>query len=101
MVIATYACCGFGSIAAIGVYIGAMISVAPERRGYITEVAFRAVINGNVAGFLTACIAGRWQDLMYAELGISGRDIITTISLSQCFFFVMLLELNLRVVRFS
>jgi len=59
MVIATYACCGFGSIAAIGVYIGAMISVAPERRGDITEVAFRAVVNGNVAGFLTACIAGK------------------------------------------
>ena len=58
MVIATYACCGFGSIAAIGVYMGAMISVAPERRSDICTVALRACVNGNVAGFLTACIAG-------------------------------------------
>ncbi len=57
-VIATYACCGFGSIAAVGVYIGALASVAPQRRGDISEVAARAVINGNLAGFLTACIAG-------------------------------------------
>ena len=57
-VIATYACCGFGSIAAVGVYMGALVSVAPSRRGDISEVALRAVINGNLAGFLTACIAG-------------------------------------------
>jgi len=58
MVIATYACCGFGSIAAVGVYMGAMLSVAPERRSDISEVAMRACVNGNLAGFLTACIAG-------------------------------------------
>ena len=55
---ATYACCGFGSIAAVGIYVGALISVAPERRGDISEVALRAVINGNLASFLTATIAG-------------------------------------------
>jgi len=64
--IATYACCGFGSIAAVGVYIGALVSVAPERRGDISEVAARAVINGNVAGFLTACIAGSY----YCFIGV-------------------------------
>ena len=58
MVIATYACCGFGSIAAVGVYMGAMISVAPDRRHDISSVAMRACLNGNLAGFLTACIAG-------------------------------------------
>jgi len=58
MVIATYACCGFGSIAAVGVYMGAMISVAPDRRNDISDVALRACLNGNIAGFLTACIAG-------------------------------------------
>ncbi len=33
--------------------------MAPGRRGDISEVALRAVVNGNVAGFLTACIAGK------------------------------------------
>ena len=57
--IATYACCGFGSISAVGTYVGALSAVAPERRGDISEIAFRAAVNGNIAGFLTACIAGQ------------------------------------------
>jgi len=38
--------------------MGAMIAVAPDRRSDISKVALRACVNGNVAGFLTACIAG-------------------------------------------
>lgn len=57
-VIATYACCGFGSVSAVGTYVGALAAVAPDRRGDISEIAFRAAVNGNIAGFLTACIAG-------------------------------------------
>ncbi|ESO07723.1 hypothetical protein HELRODRAFT_170266 [Helobdella robusta] len=61
-VLATYACCGFGSVAAMGMYIGALTTVAPKRKDDISEVAFRAMLNGNIAGFLTACIAGILYD---------------------------------------
>ena len=74
-VIATYACCGFGSISAVGTYVGALSAVAPERRGDISEIAFRAAVNGNIAGFLTACIAGEYILLkilkLYKSLGSS------------------------------
>ncbi len=73
-VIATYACCGFGSIAAVGVYIGALVSVAPLRRGDISEVALRAVWNGNIAGFLTACIAGLCLKLNTMQLETPGGN---------------------------
>lgn len=61
-VLATYACCGFGSIAAMGMYIGALTTVAPKRKTDISQVALRALFNGNIAGFLTACIAGILYD---------------------------------------
>ncbi|CAH1781845.1 unnamed protein product, partial [Owenia fusiformis] len=56
--IATYSLCGFGSIAAMGIIIGVLGAIAPSRRADISQVAVRALINGNVAGFMTACMAG-------------------------------------------
>jgi len=40
--------------------IGALVSMAPENRNAITEVAFRAFIAGSATCFLTACIAGKF-----------------------------------------
>jgi pyrimidine nucleoside transport protein len=56
--IATYALCGFSNPGAVGIMIGALVSMAPENRNAITEVAFRAFIAGSATCFLTACIAG-------------------------------------------
>lgn len=59
VVLATYILCGFGSIPALGINIGALTSVAPERRATFAKLAWRAMVNGNIACFMTACIAGR------------------------------------------
>uniref|UniRef100_A0A182QQ80 Sodium/nucleoside cotransporter n=1 Tax=Anopheles farauti TaxID=69004 RepID=A0A182QQ80_9DIPT len=56
--IATYAICGFANPSSLGIMIGAMSSLAPERRGAITAVSFRSFIAGSMACFMTACIAG-------------------------------------------
>ncbi|XP_069702912.1 uncharacterized transporter YutK-like isoform X2 [Periplaneta americana] len=56
--IATYALCGFSNPGAIGILIGALVTLAPERRSAVTEVAFRAFIAGSATCFLTASIAG-------------------------------------------
>lgn len=56
--IATYALCGFSNPGSIGISIGALITMAPNQRKVITEVALRAFIAGSAACFLTACIAG-------------------------------------------
>uniref|UniRef100_A0A4W5M3J9 Sodium/nucleoside cotransporter n=1 Tax=Hucho hucho TaxID=62062 RepID=A0A4W5M3J9_9TELE len=60
--IATYALCGFANISSLGVMIGGLSAMAPERRGDISRCAIRALISGTVACFMTACIAGNPQN---------------------------------------
>ena len=56
--IATYAHCGFSNIGSIGIMLGALGAMAPSRKRDITKIVVRAMIAGNVACFMTACIAG-------------------------------------------
>lgn len=56
--IVTYALCGFSNFASIGIQIGGIGALAPERRRELTEIAFRAMLGGTLACCMTACIAG-------------------------------------------
>ena len=58
-VIATYVLCGFGSVAALGINLGSLTSAAPEMRPKFAKLMLRSMINGNIACFMTACIAGK------------------------------------------
>ncbi|CAL1538783.1 unnamed protein product [Lymnaea stagnalis] len=58
VVIATYALCGFSNISSMGIQLGALGAMAPNRKGDLSKIVFRAMLAGNVACFLTACIAG-------------------------------------------
>jgi nucleoside permease NupC len=55
---ATYALCGFANLASIGVQIGGTSQLAPERRGDIARLAFKAMLAGAIATCMTATIAG-------------------------------------------
>jgi CNT family concentrative nucleoside transporter len=57
--LATFALCGF----AIGIQIGGIGSLAPERRGDLAELGFLAMIGGTIASLLTASIAGIFYGL--------------------------------------
>ena len=57
-VIATYALCGFSNFGSIGILLGSLTAIAPERKGDIASLAVRALIAGTVACLMTACIAG-------------------------------------------
>ncbi|KAJ8301083.1 hypothetical protein KUTeg_020070 [Tegillarca granosa] len=61
VVIATYALCGFSNIGSIGIMLGALGAMAPNRKSDISQVVVRAMIAGNVACFMTACIAGKFH----------------------------------------
>jgi concentrative nucleoside transporter, CNT family len=62
VLIATYALCGFANIASIGIQIGGIGALAPEKRVLLTRLGVKALIGGTIASFLTACIAGMfWQ----------------------------------------
>lgn len=58
IVIATYAICGFANIGSIGITIGGIGGLAPERQKDLARWGVRAMIAGAIANFMTACIAG-------------------------------------------
>jgi CNT family concentrative nucleoside transporter len=57
-VLSTYALCGFANFGSIGIQIGGLSALAPERRPDFVRLAFRAMIAGALACQLTACIVG-------------------------------------------
>jgi concentrative nucleoside transporter, CNT family len=57
-VLATYALCGFANFASIGVQIGGIGVMAPDRRQDLAQLGLRAMVAGTLASCLTACIAG-------------------------------------------
>src|SRR5438552_11725163 len=56
--IATYALCGFANFGSIGIQIGGIGALAPERRNDLARLGLRALLAGTFANFMTACIAG-------------------------------------------
>lgn len=57
-IIATYALCGFSNIGSIGIQIGGIGGIAPERQADLALLGIRAMIAGSLACFITAAIAG-------------------------------------------
>ena len=55
---AIYALCGFANFASIGIQIGGISAIAPERRGELAQLAFKAMLGGALACWMTATVAG-------------------------------------------
>jgi CNT family concentrative nucleoside transporter len=56
--IATFALCGFANFSSIGIQIGGIGALAPERRHDLARLGIRAMMAGTLANFVTATIAG-------------------------------------------
>jgi CNT family concentrative nucleoside transporter len=56
--IATFALCGFANFSSIGIQLGGIGALAPDRRADLARLGFRALLAGTLANFLSACIAG-------------------------------------------
>ena len=57
-IIASYALCGFANFGSIGIQLGGIGGMAPQKRKDLSTIAFRAMIGGALASWLTATIAG-------------------------------------------
>jgi CNT family concentrative nucleoside transporter len=57
-VISSYALCGFANFASIGIQIGGIGGIAPERRSDLARIGMRAMIGGTLAAMMTGCVAG-------------------------------------------
>lgn len=56
--IATFALCGFANISSIGIQIGGLGALAPNRRSDLARLGFRAMIAGTMANLMSAAIVG-------------------------------------------
>jgi CNT family concentrative nucleoside transporter len=56
--IATFALCGFANFSSIGMQIGGIGGLAPNRRHDLARLGLRAMLAGTLANFMTATIAG-------------------------------------------
>ena len=57
-IIASYALCGFANFGSIGIQLGGIGGIAPERRKDIAQLISKAMIGGALASWLTATLAG-------------------------------------------
>ncbi|MGA3264704.1 MAG: nucleoside transporter C-terminal domain-containing protein [Terracidiphilus sp.] len=56
--IATFALCGFANLGSIGIQIGGIGALVPERRNDLAKLGIRAMLAGTMANLISASIAG-------------------------------------------
>ena len=56
--ILTYALCGFANFGSLGIMIGGLSTLAPERRSEIVELGIRSIVGGTLATCCTGAIVG-------------------------------------------
>ena len=61
--IMTYALSGFSNLGAIGIQIGGIGAIAPQRRADLARFGLRAMLGGALACCMTACVAGALTSL--------------------------------------
>ncbi|MGB5733034.1 MAG: nucleoside transporter C-terminal domain-containing protein [Thiohalocapsa sp.] len=56
--IMTYALCGFANFGSLGIMIGGLGTLAPERRAEVVELGMRSIIAGTLATLMTGTVVG-------------------------------------------
>ena len=54
----TYAMCGFANFGSLGIMVGGMTAMAPERRHDIVALPLRSLISGTLATLSSGAVAG-------------------------------------------
>ena len=58
LAIVSFALCGFANFGSVGIQIGGIGALEPERRADLARLGFRALIAGTLASYLSATLAG-------------------------------------------
>jgi CNT family concentrative nucleoside transporter len=56
--ILTYALCGFANLGSLGILIGGMVAMVPERRAEIVSLGARTIVSGTLSTLMTAAVVG-------------------------------------------
>ena len=57
-IIMTYALCGFANFGSLGIMLGGLTAMVPERRDEIVALGLRSIVSGTLATLVTAAIVG-------------------------------------------
>ena len=57
-IIVTYALCGFANFGSLGILVGGMGAMVPERRREITELGLRSIVSGTITTCMSGAVAG-------------------------------------------
>jgi concentrative nucleoside transporter, CNT family len=57
-VILTYALCGFANFGSVGIMLGGMVAMCPERRADIVKLGLPALVGGTIACCMTGAVVG-------------------------------------------
>jgi CNT family concentrative nucleoside transporter len=57
-ILATYALCGFSNLGSVGIQIGGISALAPDRRSDLARLGLKAMLCGAFASWTTCCMAG-------------------------------------------
>uniref|UniRef100_A0A672QL46 Sodium/nucleoside cotransporter n=1 Tax=Sinocyclocheilus grahami TaxID=75366 RepID=A0A672QL46_SINGR len=58
-IICTYALCGFANFSSLGIVIGGLSSICPQKKSDISTLVLRALFTGTCVSLINACIAGK------------------------------------------
>ncbi len=56
--IMTYALCGFANFASLGIMIGGLATICPERRAEVVALGMRSIVSGMLATCMTGAVVG-------------------------------------------
>jgi CNT family concentrative nucleoside transporter len=56
--LATYALCGFANFASVGIQVGGISTLAPNRRGDLSRLGLLAMVGGALTSLMAACVVG-------------------------------------------
>jgi CNT family concentrative nucleoside transporter len=56
--ILTYALCGFANLGSLGILIGGMVAMVPQRRAEIVSLGAKTIVSGTLSTLMTAAVVG-------------------------------------------
>jgi concentrative nucleoside transporter, CNT family len=56
--IMTYGLCGFANVGSLGILIGGMVAMVPQRRAEIVSLGAKTIVSGTLATLMTAAVVG-------------------------------------------
>uniref|UniRef100_A0A672QL58 Sodium/nucleoside cotransporter n=1 Tax=Sinocyclocheilus grahami TaxID=75366 RepID=A0A672QL58_SINGR len=83
-IICTYALCGFANFSSLGIVIGGLSSICPQKKSDISTLVLRALFTGTCVSLINACIAGKQSVIIQICVLTLVKHIKSTSQLHQC-----------------